>query len=74
MPSHISSSSSSSTDGFKNFGVEDEEWRDTEPDEERAVFQCLFEMETFDNVQSFLEHCKHIHNFDLAQIRSELGP
>lgn len=72
MPSHISSSSSSASDLSKNFGLGDE-WQDVEPDEEEVIFQCLFGKETFGDIQSFLEHCKHVHGFDLAHIRSELG-
>ena len=72
MPSHASSSSSGSSEVSKNIDSGDE-WQDAEPDEEKVIFQCLFGKKTFGDIQSFLEHCKQIHDFDLAHIRSELG-
>lgn len=73
MSTHNSSRSSSSSEDPKKCDMEDG-WQDAEPDEENVNFQCLFGSDTFSNTQSFLEHCRRRHNFDLVYIRRELGP
>lgn len=54
---------------------EDEDnWDDVEPDEdEQPQILCLFEDFSFPNVCSMLDHCRKVHNLDLAEACRSMG-
>lgn len=74
MPSHISSVSSSSSEGIHELDLrEDKEWEDVEPDEEPVSVVCLFGNGTFKSVHAMLQHCHYVHNVDVVRFARELG-
>ena len=65
-------SSSSEDDDVLNL-ENDEGWEDVEPDAEKVRIVSLFGDDEFDDVQTMLQHCKDEYQFDLVNIRKELG-
>ena len=62
------------SDQLEPFNAQTEDgWEDLEPDYEPQSVVCLFSKETFDNVNTMLQHCEDHYKFDLKRTRNELG-
>jgi protein arginine N-methyltransferase 3 len=66
-----SDSASSASDPLDN--RHDEGWEDVEPDDEPLTIVSLFDEKTFPNVIDMLHYCKDKYNFDVWQVRKNLG-
>ncbi|KAK9721401.1 hypothetical protein K7432_003431 [Basidiobolus ranarum] len=54
------------------FDPQDERWDDWSGDE-NETFKCLFCSEIYQQVNELFGHCKDVHSFDFASIRTTLG-
>ena len=76
MSNRIHSPGSEASEGRINSTEADEDedgWSDAEVDEEIEEFRCLFDDESFGNVNSMLSHCKTQHDIDLIEIARSLS-
>lgn len=65
------SDSSSSSDPLDTRN--DEGWEDVEQDEEPITVISLFDEKTFSDASSMLTYCRDNYNFDIWNLRQELG-
>ena len=50
---------------------DEDQWSDAEPDEDTVEFRCLYDDESFNDVNTMLIHCTEQHGLDfVATVRS----
>jgi hypothetical protein len=67
------SDSSSESDNDIRYDVDDDEWQDAEPDQERVEILSLFDDQKFLDIKSMLSYCKDKYSFDLLDVQKRLS-
>ncbi|POS86482.1 hypothetical protein EPUL_004069 [Erysiphe pulchra] len=72
-PKLISEASGSVIGSDKTDSTDEEEWKDTEPDQEVVNFVSLFDDQEFTDIFAMFNYCREEYGFDFLEIRQRLG-
>lgn len=72
-PKSILEASGSLIGSDETDSTNDEEWKDTEPDQEAVNFISLFDNQEFTDIFAMFSYCREKFGFDFLEIRQRLG-